>query len=59
MGKRLTDLALYRVYGFENGNGVDIYVEAYTAQDAADKARAGRDESYHVEEVARVIYNWR
>lgn len=49
----------YRVYGEHDGNGVDEYVAAHSAQEAADTMRGWYDGEIEIIEVSRVMKGWK
>ena len=49
----------YRVYGDVDGNGIDEYVAAHSAQEAADQMRKWYDGNIEILEVSRVMKGWK
>lgn len=53
------ELKMYRVYGLKNGNSLDEYCEASSAQKAVDKVREWYEGDCEIIEVSRVIKGWK
>lgn len=49
----------YRVYGMVDDNGVDEYVAAHSAQEAADMVRGWFEGKIQILEVARIMKGWK